>query len=31
MGLHPQMQKLELRIKWIAPRESIAEEVSFEW
>jgi len=28
---HPQHQKLELHTKEIIPRESTAEEVSFEW
>ena len=30
IGFHPQIQKLELRAKQIAPCESTAEEVSFE-
>ena len=31
IGFHPQTQKLELRTNQIAPCESTAEEVSFEW
>ena len=31
MGFHPQTQKLELHTQYIAPCESTAEEVSFEW
>ena len=31
LGFHPQSQKLELHTKYIVPRESTAEDVSFEW
>ena len=31
IGFRPQIQKLELHTKSIVPRESTAEEVSFEW
>ena len=31
IGFHPQNQKLEQHTKQIVPRESSAEEVSFEW